>query len=90
MRDPLAYINSAEILCSFPVRYKKDMKTWIQGVSINEERQEIYVANQENTGTVLRIDVRDLNGKLKSSKNIPIGSGSFTESLPYFYKRTIN
>lgn len=87
MRDPLAYINSAEILCSFPVRYKKDMKTWIQGVSINEERQEIYVANQENTGTVLRIDVRDLNGKLKSSKNIPIDSGSFTESLPYFYNK---
>nr|WEY84179.1 hypothetical protein P5633_17915 [Bacillus subtilis] len=87
MRDPLAYINSAEILCSFPVRYKKDMKTWIQGVSINEERQEIYVANQENTGTVIRIDVRDLNGKLKSSKNIPIGSGSFTESLPYFYNK---
>ncbi|CAF1870861.1 hypothetical protein ACIGLI_07225 [Bacillus subtilis] len=87
MRDPLAYINSAKILCSFPVRYKKDMKTWIQGVSINEERQEIYVANQENTGTVLRIDVRDLNGKLKSSKNIPIDSGSFTESLPYFYNK---
>lgn len=85
MRDPLAYLNSAEILCSFPVRYEEGMMTWIQGVSINEEKQEIYVANQENTGTILRIDVRDLEGNLKSSKTLPIDSGAFTEALPYFY-----
>lgn len=85
MRDPLAYLNSAEILCSFPVRYEEGMMTWIQGVSINEEKQEIYVANQENTGTILRIDVRDLDGNLKSSKTLPIDSGAFTEALPYFY-----
>lgn len=85
MRDPLAYLNSAEILCSFPVRYEEGMMTWIQGVSINEEKQEIYVSNQENTGTILRIDVRDLDGNLKSSKTLPIDSGAFTEALPYFY-----
>jgi hypothetical protein len=86
MRDPLAYLNSVEVLCTFPVRYETGMMTWIQGFSMNESANEIYVANQENGGTVLRIDVRNLDGTLKNSKTLAIESGAYTESLPYFYQ----
>lgn len=84
MRDPLAYLNSIEVLCSFPARETGTM-TWVQGFSINEDREEIYVSNQENDGTFLRIDVRGLDGSFKKSKTLPIQSGSYTENLPFFY-----
>lgn len=84
MRDPLAYLNSVEVLCSFPAR-GNSTTTWIQGIAINDIANEIYIANQENNGTTLRIDVRNLDGTFKSSKTLPIESGAYIEALPHFY-----
>jgi hypothetical protein len=85
MRDPLAYLNSVEILCSFSAR-GQSTDAWIQGFSINESTNEIYVAIQRNDGTTgLTIEVRNMDGSFKASKNLPIESGAFTESLPFFY-----
>jgi hypothetical protein len=84
MRDPLAYINSVEVLTSFSAR-GQSTTAWIQGFSINEITNEIYIAIQENNGTYLTIEIRDLNGIFKQSKTLTITSGSFTEGLPFFY-----
>lgn len=82
--DPLAYLNSIDILCSWDTRPAGTEATYPQGISINEDAGEIYVANQDAT-TLLRIDIRNMNGTLKSSKSVPIQTGSFTEALPYWY-----
>ena len=82
--DPLAYLNSIDILCSWDTRPAGSEATYPQGISINEAAGEIYVANQDST-TLLRIDIRNLDGTLKSSKSLTVASGSFTEALPYWY-----
>jgi hypothetical protein len=85
MRDPLAYLNSVEVLCKFPAR-GQSTDAWMQGFSINETTNEIYVAVQRNDGaTGLTIEVRNLDGSFKQSKTFAIESGAFTESLPFFY-----
>jgi hypothetical protein len=82
--DPLAYLNSVDILCSWDTRPAGTAATFPQGMAINEAAGEIYVANQDAT-TLLRIDVRNLDGTLKSSKSITIAAGAFTEALPFWY-----
>jgi hypothetical protein len=84
MRDPLSYLNSVEVLCSFTARGNSTTK-WLQGFSINEATNEIYAAFQENNGTELTIEIRNLDGTFKESKSFPIESGAYTESLPFFY-----
>lgn len=84
--DPLAYLNSIDVLCSWQTRDPGTV-TFPQGMNINEEAGEIYVANQDS-GTLLRIDVRNLDGTLKHSKSVQITTGAYTESLPYWYNTT--
>jgi len=81
--DPLAYLNSIDILCSWDARPAGSEATYPQGVSINADAGEIYVANVG--GTLLRIDIRNMDGSLKSSKSVTTSSGAFTEGMPYFY-----
>jgi hypothetical protein len=86
MRDPLAYLNSVEVICSFSARGSTGSdQVWTQGFSINEATNEIYIAVQGNGGIELRIDIRNLDGSFKSSKTLPIDSGAYTEALPFFY-----
>jgi len=82
--DPLAYLNSIDILCTWDTRPAGTEATFPQGISINEAAGEIYVSNQDAT-TLLRIDVRNMDGTLKSSKSLQVASGSFTQALPYWY-----
>jgi len=81
--DPLAYLNSIDILCSWDTRPVGTEATYPQGVSINADAGEIYVANQGTTW--LRIDVRNMDGTLKSSKSITTDNGAYTEGMPWFY-----
>lgn len=81
--DPLAHLNSISVLCSWQTR-DPGTATFPQGMNINAEAGEIYVTNQDS-GTLLRIDVRRMDGTLKSSRNVTITSGAFTEALPYWY-----
>jgi hypothetical protein len=85
-RDPLAFLNSVEVLCKFSAR-GQSTDAWIQGFSINETTNEIYAAIQRNDGaTGITIEIRDLkDGSFKESKTFTIESGAFTESLPFFY-----
>ena len=81
--DPLAYINSVEVLCAWDTRPAGGESTFPQGVEVNPDAGEIYVANQG--GTVLRIDIRSMDGTKKSSKVISTDDGAYTEGLPYWY-----
>jgi len=81
--DPMAYLSNVTVLAEFPIRIDSDT-TWVQGVSINEDDGEIYVANQRTGGTYLRIDVRTITGAYVSSRTIPIATGAYTEGLPWF------
>jgi hypothetical protein len=86
MRDPLAYLNSVEILCKFSARgFPIDNTVWLQGFSINEATNELYLAIQGTGGTTLKIEIRDLQGNFKESKSFPIESTAYSESLPFFY-----
>lgn len=80
--DPLAYLNSITVLCSWRTR-DEGTTTFPQGMNINAEAGEIYVVNQDKT--VMRIDVRNLDGTLKSSRTVSVVDGAFTEALPYWY-----
>ncbi|MGY2747198.1 hypothetical protein [Arthrobacter sp. UYCu723] len=81
--DPLAYLNSISVICSWDTRPAGSEATFSQGVSINDAAQEIYVANQG--GTLLRIDVRNMDGTLKSTKSVTTANGAYTEGMPWFY-----
>ena len=82
--DPLAYLNSIDILCSWDTRPVGTEATYPQGISINEGAGEIYVANQDST-TLLRIDTRNMDGTLKTTRRLTITTGAFTEGLPWWY-----
>jgi hypothetical protein len=82
--DPLAYLNSIDILCTWDTRPAGTEATFPQGISINEAAGEIYVSNQDAT-TLLRIDTRNMDGTLKSTRSIAVTTGSFTEGLPWWY-----
>lgn len=85
--DPLAYLNSIDVLCTWDTRPAGTEATFPQGMAINEAAGEIYVANQDAT-TLLRIDVRNLDGTLKSTKRLTVQAGAFTEALPWWYSGT--
>ncbi|WBF79063.1 minor tail protein [Arthrobacter phage Hankly] len=81
--DPLTNLENIALLCDFPVRENGET-LWPQGVSINRDENEIYVSNQ--SGTTLRIDIRDLTtGVRKSSRTIITEDQSWSEGIPWFY-----
>lgn len=82
--DPLAYLNNIEVLASWDTRPSDGNLPWAfpQAVNIDPVAEEIYVASQD--GTLLRIDVRNMDGTLKSYKTITTTSGAYTEGLPYW------
>lgn len=81
--DSISYLNSINIMCSWNTRDSTAEPTYPQGISINEITKEIYVSNQG--GTLLRIDTRDFDGNLKSSRSITTDNGSYSQALPFFY-----
>lgn len=81
--DPLAYLNSINVLCSWDTRPAGTEATFPQAVSINDAKQEIYVANQG--GTLLRIDIRNMDGTLRVSRSVTTADGAYTEGLPYWF-----
>lgn len=81
--DPLAYLNSINVICSWDTRPAGSEATFPQAVTINEAANEIYVSNQG--GTLLRIDVRNMDGTLKSTKSVTTSAGAYTEGMPWFY-----
>jgi hypothetical protein len=81
--DPLAHLNSISVLCSWDTRPAGTEATFPQAVSINEVKQEIYVANQG--GTLLRIDIRNMDGTLRVSRSVTTADGAYTEGLPYWF-----
>ncbi|CAF1896765.1 hypothetical protein NRS6185_03736 [Bacillus subtilis] len=83
-QDALSYLNNVEAMTTFKAR--EEALFWPQSANINELTNEIYVASQENEGTELRIEIRDLDtGSFKERKSIPIESGAYTEGLSFFY-----
>ncbi|MEC0474839.1 hypothetical protein P8829_04465, partial [Bacillus licheniformis] len=83
-QDALSYLNNVEAMTTFKAR--EEALFWPQSANINERTNEVYVASQENEGTELRIEIRDLDtGDFKERKSIPIESGAYTEGLSFFY-----
>ncbi|MEC0400283.1 hypothetical protein P8796_08655, partial [Bacillus subtilis] len=69
-QDALSYLNNVEAMTTFKAR--EEALFWPQSANINELTNEIYVASQENEGTELRIEIRDLDtGSFKERKSIP-------------------
>ncbi|MEC0423380.1 hypothetical protein P8807_19545, partial [Bacillus subtilis] len=58
-QDALSYLNNVEAMTTFKAR--EEALFWPQSANINELTNEIYVASQENEGTELRIEIRDLD-----------------------------
>lgn len=84
MSDPLSYLNSVKILCRIPTKQVIGGKTlWLQGLNINEDTGEIYTNYQDET--LARIEIFDLNGQSKGSKQFTIAVNAYMETLPYFY-----
>ncbi|BDB95527.1 hypothetical protein BSG8_42790 [Bacillus subtilis subsp. natto] len=52
-------MNNVEAMTTFKAR--EEALFWPQSANINELTNEIYVASQENEGTELRIEIRDLD-----------------------------
>lgn len=77
------FLDFQKAILKFPVR--EDNNTWIQGASVNQNANEIYIARQSNGGTVLTIEIRDLTtGLIKDSNHVSIKSNSYAEGLPWF------
>ncbi|WP_066387576.1 hypothetical protein [Neobacillus mesonae] len=81
----LRYLDYQKPILTFPVRDEIDTTTWIQGASVNQKENELYIARQSNGGTVLTIEIRNLStGKIKGSKYLPIQTNTYAEGLPWF------
>ena len=85
--DPLAYLNSMDVLCQFNARPEGTL--WPQGISVNEEAKELYVSMNGSldggTTTSLRISIRNYDGTVKSEKTITTQPATSSEGLPWFY-----
>jgi hypothetical protein len=83
--NPLKFLDFQKAILKFPVRDVKDTNTWIQGASVNQKDNELYIARQSNGGLVLTIERRNLStGKVKDTKKVSIKAGTYAEGLPWF------
>jgi hypothetical protein len=83
--NPLKFLDFQKAILKFPVRDVKDTNTWIQGASVNQKDNELYIARQSNGGLVLTIERRNLStGKVKDTKRVSIKAGTYAEGLPWF------
>ncbi|ETI69169.1 hypothetical protein [Neobacillus vireti] len=78
----LSFFDYQKPILKFPVR-KAD--GWIQGASVNQIDNDIYIARQPNRGTTLTIErINIITGKKKDSRKVSIQSGTYAEGLPWF------
>ncbi len=77
------YLNYQKIIFSVPAR--DHTRPFPQSLSINQEDDELYVARQENGGTVCIISRYQLSSaKFKDSRQFTITNSTYNEGLPWF------
>ncbi|MCY8692623.1 hypothetical protein MOD48_14870 [Bacillus spizizenii] len=77
------YLNYQKIIFSVPAR--DHTRPFPQALSINQEDDELYVARQENGGTVCIISRYQLSSaKFKDSRQFTITNSTYNEGLPWF------
>ncbi len=77
------YLNYQKIIFSVPAR--DHTRPFPQALSINQDDDELYVARQENGGTVCIISRYQLSSaKFKDSRQFTITNSTYNEGLPWF------
>ncbi|PZW79976.1 hypothetical protein [Bacillus sp. AG442] len=77
------YLNYQKIIFSVPAR--DHTRPFPQALSINQDDDELYIARQENGGTVCIISRYQLSSaKFKDSKQFAITNSTYNEGLPWF------
>ncbi|WP_250634655.1 hypothetical protein [Bacillus subtilis] len=77
------YLNYQKIIFSVPAR--DHTRPFPQALSINQDDDELYVARQENGGTVCIISRYQLSSaKFKDSRQFTIANSTYNEGLPWF------
>ncbi|MEW9578144.1 BppU family phage baseplate upper protein [Bacillus toyonensis] len=86
--DPMTHLNSAKILTRIPTKQNiSGVDMWLQGVNVNDSKNEVYASYIDGNGTKLRVEIFDFNAKSLGQRTFTTPSNSYTESLPYWYNQ---
>ena len=83
IQDPVATLANVSVLAAFPFRSVLD-QGWVQGFSLDEEAQLIYLARQVNGEKRFTIEVRTFDGVLVEAKSFATEDIVYIESLPWW------
>ncbi|AXK19119.1 BppU family phage baseplate upper protein [Bacillus sp. COPE52] len=84
--DPMTHLNNAKVLTRVPTKQNiSGVDMWLQGVNVNDNKEEVYVAYVDGNGTKLRVEIFDFKSNSKGQRTFTTPQNSYTESLPYWY-----